>query len=239
MEIVSQPEALGRFKEAIAASITTVVESVEKLKDVDPNILNSRMDALTRFSDSVAKMSSITQVANSLVEMIKMLSEEDRWRMISKNLDKMSSSMQKVVDTINKINILKSKALSDNLKLLSEAKSQKDLVEVLKKLLDLITKIDENGGKNINLPTTQTSSPFPFGVGNTGNTSSGGGFKSTSSQTSSGNYTAELTEIKSLIQSSITGNAENVERIVTMIDKISRSVYTVKVEKNANDIHSH
>jgi hypothetical protein len=232
MGIITNPDAMERFKQAMGVTIVSIVDTVHAFSKVDDEKIKNSSEKLKTFSESFKGFEGLQGTSDSLIKMIDTLANDDTWNKINKNIEKMSSNIKKFVDNINKLNDKKAKVLYDNLNVLSNVRSQEKLIEVLTELRNLIGDLNEGKSNNVNR-TYAAPSPAPYAASSTG--TFGGG--TASSSVSTANLEKIVEELKQAISNMSEANDTNAKDVLGALDRILTNVYNVKVERSENSIH--
>ncbi|KAA6370789.1 MAG: hypothetical protein EZS28_033683 [Streblomastix strix] len=142
-EMFANKENLAKFTVGFGSVMEAMVLGFAKLNTLNLKIKKNSIDTISRFFDKFDTdgINKFEKFEKSLTSFVSVMSDEAKWNSLNKNLETSEKNIEKIVKTINTIDIQKATLFQSNLKLLTEMKSAKALEEVAAKLKEVIETI--------------------------------------------------------------------------------------------------
>lgn len=149
LDISKDTTKLETFKTSSREIVDTVLEMYSKLLEVKPND-NSKIvsNSIKELTSSFSGSSDIKEFNDNFIKTIDVLSSTKTWNNISSNIDKVTVKADKLLKTINLLNLDKFGAFERTLKMLLEKSNNDKIVELLEKLIQVLSLSNENFKSN-------------------------------------------------------------------------------------------
>lgn len=157
-EKFNNPLALNQFILSITSIFNCYKYILTQFEDMKiknaKKVIEQIIDFNSSFEDLSAK--TLNEFNSGLGKMINNLSDETKWRKISKNLLQLKKDFSEINKSMNGLDLKKAKAFEENLKILVNDKNTKNLAEVLEALKEMMGLVNEGYDKQANFYEKQT-----------------------------------------------------------------------------------
>lgn len=163
LAIVSNPAELTKFTNSLINIIGTFMWAFNKLGTLDMTLVSQSITTITRFVDSFKKLKNdeLSEITNVLEKFVHTLSDDAKWRRITRNMAVLKKQFSDIAGSINKIDIEKATLFNNTLQAFAGKDTTENINEVVEQLKEIFGLIS-TGQKE---QQTQFSSFIPQATG--------------------------------------------------------------------------
>ncbi len=156
IEFLTEQTRINTFNSGIISVVEASVSAMNLLAENDFSKANNSITQLSRVFDGFAKFDyqNVDKMNIGIDKFMQNMSDEKRWDLINKNIKSTGDSIDKIVTSVNKLNLEKSGALERNLKLMAEKNSSEQIRKSLEEFINLIGIMNNQAQEQNEMMTT-------------------------------------------------------------------------------------